>query len=200
MKLILLESVDGLGRPGDQVNVKNGFARNYLLPQRKAVVLTEDSMRMLGKLQAKAEAEERAMISSMEELAAKVKGLAVEVMARATEEGHLFGSVTEKDIHLAIVAAGWDVALRAVRMPMHLKDAGVHEVELHLYGEITALISVEVVPIDMEGNRIEPMGHAQPDGEDDRSSESGEGGADDAAAGDGGAPLADGTAAATAEA
>ena len=57
MKLILLESVEGLGRPGDQVNVKNGFARNYLLPERKAVVLTEDSLRMLGKLKVKASAE-----------------------------------------------------------------------------------------------------------------------------------------------
>jgi large subunit ribosomal protein L9 len=198
MKLILLESVAGLGRPGDQVNVKNGFARNYLLPQRKAVVRTDDSMRMLGKLQAKADAEERALISSMEELSAKLKGLAVEVMARATDDGHLFGSVTEKDIHLAIVAAGWDVALRAVRLPMHLKDAGVHEVVLHLYGEILVPISVEVVPIDMEGTRIEPMGQARAEGSEDDPAKSGE--ADDAASAEGEAPPADGQAAATAEA
>ncbi|MDG2148099.1 MAG: 50S ribosomal protein L9 [Planctomycetota bacterium] len=194
MKLILLESVEGLGRPGDQVNVKNGFARNYLLPERKAVVLTEDSLRMLGKLKVKAEEEERAMISSMEELAVKLRGLHVEVMARATEEGHLFGSVTEKDIHGAIVAAGWDVAQRAIRLPMHLKDSGVHEVALHLYGDITESITVEVVPIDMEGTRIESLG-AEGESAGDAEDESARG-----EEGDGEAPLSDGEPATTAEA
>ena len=194
MKLILLESVEGLGRPGDQVNVKNGFARNYLLPERKAVVLTEDSLRMLGKLKVKAEEEERAMISSMEELAVKLRGLHVEVMARATEEGHLFGSVTEKDIHGAIVAAGWDVTQRAVRLPMHLKDSGVHEVVLHLYGDITEKITVEVVPIDMEGTRIDSSeAGEEPAGDAEEESAPGE-------EGDGETPLSNGEPATTAEA
>ncbi len=200
MKLILLESVDGLGRPGDQVNVKNGFARNYLLPQRKAVVLTEDSMRMLGKLQAKAEAEERALISSMEELASKIKGLEIAVEARATEEGHLFGSVTEKDIHGAIEAAGWEVALRAVRLPSHLKDCGVHEVTLHLYGEITADIQVEVVPIDMEGNRIEPVVEEEISGAEGDEATPAEGAADSATADEGAPPPTGDAATAAAEA
>jgi large subunit ribosomal protein L9 len=199
MKLILLESVDGIGRPGDQVKVKNGFARNYLLPQRKAIVLTEDSLRMLGKLKARAEEEERAMVSSMEELAAKLRGLAVEVMARATEEGHLFGSVTEKDIHGAIVAAGWDVALRAVRLPMHLKDSGVHEVELHLYGDITVPISVDVVPIDMEGTRLDSLG-AEEDSTGAPEGESAQGEEGDGESSDGDAPLSNGEPATTAEA
>ena len=197
-KLILLETVDGLGRPGDQVSVKNGFARNFLLPHRKAVVATEDSMRMLGKLKEKAAAEERALISSMEELGSKIAGLAVEVQARATDEGHLFGSVTEKDIHLAIVAEGWDVAQRAVRLPAHLKDAGVHTVTLHLYGEITADISVEVIPVDLEGQRIEPM---RDDSRDDQGDEGDDEGDGEAAAGDGDATEATGDeAAATADA
>ncbi len=151
MKLLLLESVAGLGRPGDQVNVKDGYARNFLLPQRQAVRLTDDSLRMLGSLNRKADEEERAMISSMEELAAKIKGTLVSVEARATDEGHLFGSVTEKDIHLALVAAGWEVEQRMVRMELHIKESGETEVALHLHGEIIVPITVNVVPLDMDG-------------------------------------------------
>jgi large subunit ribosomal protein L9 len=157
MKLLLLETVEGLGRPGDQVDVKAGFACNYLLPQSKAVRVNSDTLRMLTRLKEKADAEERAMISSMQELADKINGFEVEVAARATEEGHLFGSVTEKDVHAALVAAGWnDLTIRQVRMMNgHIKEGGVEEVELHLYGEITAKVAVTVIPVDSEGLTIE---------------------------------------------
>ena len=152
---------------------------------------------MLGKLKAKADAEERALISSMEELGSKVAGLAVEVQARATEDGHLFGSVTEKDIHVAIVGAGWDVPLRAVRLPAHIKDAGLHTVTLHLYGEITADITVTVVPVDLEGQKIEVMHDSSMRGSDDDEDDDD----DDAPSADGEATEATGDqAAATAEA
>ena len=171
MKLLLLESVAGLGRPGDQVNVKDGYARNFLLPQRHAVRLTDDSLRMLGSLNRKADEEERALISSMEELAAKITGTLVSVEARATDEGHLFGSVTEKDVHLALVAAGWDVEQRMVRMEFHIKDSGESEVGLHLHGEIIVPITVNVVPLDMDGMVIdlsdpEPLDEAEGDDDD----------------------------------
>ncbi|MHC5212655.1 MAG: 50S ribosomal protein L9 [Planctomycetota bacterium] len=155
MELILLESVDGLGRPGDQVKVRPGYARNFLMPRGKAVPVSADVLRSLDKLKAKADAEERALLSSMEELAKAIDGAEVQISARATDEGHLFGSVTEKDIHAALVAAGWQVNLRAVRLPMHLKEAGVAPVELHLHGAITATVQVDVIPIDAEGNPIE---------------------------------------------
>ena len=83
--LILLESVSGLGRPGDKVKVRPGYARNYLLPQRKASPVNPDVLRNLDKLKAKAEEEERAMVSSMTELAGKLQGFEVELSARATE-------------------------------------------------------------------------------------------------------------------
>ena len=154
MELILLETVEGLGRPGDQVKVRPGYARNFLLPTHKAVPVSADVLRNLSKLKAKAEAEERAMISTMEDLAKRIMGFQVQIPARATEEGHLFGSVTDKDVHAALGAAGWTLPLRAVRLAAHLKDAGIAEVPLHLHGEITATIKVEVLPVDAEGNRI----------------------------------------------
>lgn len=155
MELILLQSIEGLGRPGDQVKVRDGYARNFLLPRGKAVPVSADALRGLSRLKQRAEEEERALLSTMEELARKIEGAQVQISARATEEGHLFGSVTERDVHAALAAAGWQVGLRSVRMPAHLKQAGVADVELHLHGAIKATVKVEVVPIDAEGNRIE---------------------------------------------
>ena len=155
MELILLQSIEGLGRPGDQVKVRDGYARNFLLPNGKAVPLSPDALRGLAKLKVRAEAEERELLSEMGELARKIAGAEVKITARATEEGHLFGSVTERDVHAALVAAGWQVSLRSVRLEAHLKQAGVTEVPLHLHGEIVASIKVDVIPVDAEGNRIE---------------------------------------------
>jgi len=173
--LILLESVTGLGRPGDKVRVRPGYASNFLLPQRKASPVNADVMRNLDKLKAKAEEEERAMVGSMTELAGKLAGAEVEIQARATEEGHLFGSVTEKDIQDALEAAGWELPVRCVRLELHVKEAGSSEAVVHLYGTIEATVKVNVVPVDAEGNVIDVVAEtseaaapeAAADGEDD---------------------------------
>jgi len=155
MELILLQSVEGLGRPGDQVKVKSGYARNFLLPYRKAVALSADALRGISKLKARADEEERELLTSMDELAKKIAGFSMKISARATEEGHLFGSVTDKDVTVALAAAGWQLPARAVRMLSHIKEAGITEVTLHLHGTITAVVSVDVVPMDGEGNVID---------------------------------------------
>ncbi|GJM22611.1 MAG: hypothetical protein DHS20C15_25260 [Planctomycetota bacterium] len=189
MNLILLETVEGLGRPGDQVRVKDGFARNFLLPGRKAVRNTPDALRMLGRLHRKAEEEERELIASMEDLAAKVKGVELEVRARATEERHLFGSVTEKDIHTSLVEAGWDaVPLRAVRLTQHIKEAGEFELELHLHGDILAPYKLTVVPVDLDGEVIEEFVDEEHD--DAEGDEGDEGGDSDDTSAEGDAPAA----------
>ena len=155
MELILLQSVEGLGHPGDQVKVRDGYARNFLLPHGKAVPVSPNALRGLTKLKKKAEEEEKALLSTMEQLAAKIAGTVVQITARATEEGHLFGSVTERDVHHALTAAGWQLPARAVRLAAHLKEAGTTDVELHLHGAIMTTVKVEVVPVDAEGNTIE---------------------------------------------
>jgi|GEM_PF-19397 len=175
MELILLQSVDGLGRPGDQVKVRDGYARNFLLPRGKAVPLSADALRGLAKLKKRADEEEKALLSTMEALAAKIAGAQVQISARSTEEGHLFGSVTDRDVLAALVAAGWQVPPRSVRMAAHLKQAGTSDVELHLHGSIMATIKVEVVPVDAEGNRIDvvapPPAAAEPVGKPAETSE-----------------------------
>jgi large subunit ribosomal protein L9 len=171
MELILLQSVEGLGRPGDQVKVRDGYARNFLLPHGRAVAVSPNALRGLSKLKKKADEEEKALLTSMEQMARKIAGVVVQITARATEEGHLFGSVTDKDVHRALIAANWQLPLRSVRLPAHIKDAGVTDVELHLHGEITAVVKVEVLPVDADGNRIEvvapPAGAAAPVAETD---------------------------------
>jgi large subunit ribosomal protein L9 len=163
MELILLQSVEGLGRPGDQVKVKPGYARNFLLPTGRAVEVSANVLRGLSKLKAKADAEEKALLTSMGELAQKITGTTVQITARSTEDGHLFGSVTDKDIHHAFTLAGWQLPARAVRLHAHLKDAGTVDVELHLHGNVIAVVKVEVVPVDGEGNRIEVVARAEPE-------------------------------------
>lgn len=156
LEVILLEKVGGLGVPGDQVRVKPGFALNFLLPQGKAERVNPDVLRRLPALKEKAEREESVLVASMEELAQKLDGTAVKIEARSTEEGHLFGSVTEKEITAALVSEGWDgLPDRAIRLEEHIKEAGDFEALAHLYGEIEAAIKVTVVPVDAEGNIIE---------------------------------------------
>ncbi len=174
MELILLESVEGLGRPGDQVKVKTGYARNFLLPAGKAMPVNKEVLRGLDKLKARAEEEERALISSMDELKAKIDGQVIILNARATEEGHLFGSVSERDVQTALEASEWPIPPRAVRMEQHIKEAGVVAVEVHLYGEITATVNVEVVPIDVEGNPIEIVGEGETENADEDADEGGD--------------------------
>jgi large subunit ribosomal protein L9 len=169
MEVVLIESVFGLGRPGDQVKVKSGYARNYLFPHAKAVPVSADVMRNLGKLKERADEEERAMISSMEELRAKLAGTVVEITARATEEGHLFGSVTDKDIQSVLARDGWSLPPRSVRLEGHVKEAGDTTVEVHLYGEISADIQVRVVPVDGDGNPIDLTAARKPAANDDES-------------------------------
>ena len=195
MELILLQSVEGLGHPGDQVKVRDGYARNFLMPKGKAVPVSPDALRGLSKLKKRAEEEEKALLSTMEQLAAKIAGAQVQITARATEEGHLFGSVTERDVHHALTAAGWQLPLRAVRMAAHLKEAGTTDVELHLHGTITTMVKVEVLPVDAEGNRIEVVASApgaaapaEPAAEEDEAEEPAEAPAKGAKAGKGDKP------------
>lgn len=160
--LILLESVPGLGRPGDSVRVKPGYARNYLLPKRKAAPPTQDILRGLAKLKQKAEEEEREAIANFTELAEKLNGFRVVINARATEEGHLFGSVTERDIQDSLEASGWQIPPRSVRLETHVKEAGETEAEIHLYADISTKVVLEVIPVDAEGQPIEILEAEEP--------------------------------------
>jgi len=150
MKVLLCEDIQKLGWLGDVVEVNEGYARNYLLPQRLAKPATEASIRAIAEEKAK-RAELRKLEGKRREEAAKsVDGAEAVLAARANEQGHLFGSVTAHDIAANLRSQGFEVTDEIVQLHEHIKQVGAHAVTLHFGPEVTATIKVVVVPEQSE--------------------------------------------------
>jgi large subunit ribosomal protein L9 len=146
MKVLLCEDVRKLGWLGDIVEVNEGYARNYLLPQGLARVATEGNIRSLSKEKGKRAIERIATGKRLEKAAEAVKGAEAVLAAKANEQGHLFGSVTEKHIAANLRDQGFEVADSVVKLSEHIKQLGTHEVTLRYSDEIKVSVSVVVVP------------------------------------------------------
>ncbi len=151
MKVILSDDVEKLGKKGDVVVVADGYARNFLVPKGLAMVATKGSLKQAELMQrARAEREERAR----EEAAKKVAHLGsapVYISARAGEGGRLFGSVTSSDVARAILdQLEEDVDRRNVLLEDPIRSLGVHQVEVKLHEQVTALVTVEVIAYEGE--------------------------------------------------
>lgn len=150
MKVLLCEDIAKLGWLGDVVEVNVGYARNYLLPQGLAKVATKSSIRAIAEEKAK-RSEQRIRDSKRLEVAAKaVEGAEAVVAAKANEQGHLFGSVTERQIAANLRAQGFEVADEIVKLPEHIKQIGTHTVRLKFADNLTATVNVVVVPEQQE--------------------------------------------------
>ena len=146
MKVLLCEDIKKLGWLGDVVEVNIGYARNYLLPQGLAKVATKDSIKAIAEEKAK-RAEQRIQDSSRLETAAQsVEGAEAVVAAKANEQGHLFGSVTERQIAANLREQGFEVADEIVQLPEHIKEVGTHSVTLKFAENLTVTVNVVVVP------------------------------------------------------
>jgi len=146
MNVILLEKVDNLGNIGDQVNVKAGYGRNYLLPQAKATLATAENIEIFEKRRAELEAKQAGEMTAANTRAAALEGLILEIKANAGEEGKLFGSVGTVDIAEASTAAGHEIERSEVRLPEGpLRVTGEHDVEIHLATDLNITIKVNVV-------------------------------------------------------
>lgn len=147
MQVILLDKVAHLGSVGDQVTVKSGFARNFLIPQGKVVMATAANIAHFEARRAELEAKAAAALATAQERAAKIAALAaVSVSATAGDDGRLFGSVSAKDIAEALTAAGVGVAKSEVRLGEGpLRTTGEHQVKIHLHPEVNATVAVNVV-------------------------------------------------------
>jgi large subunit ribosomal protein L9 len=146
MKVLLCEDIKKLGWFGDVVEVNNGYARNYLLPQGLAKVASEESIRSIAEEKAK-RAEKRIEESKRLEDAAKaVEGAEAVVAAKANEQGHLYGSVTAEQIAANLREQGYLVANEVVRMHEHIKQIGTHTIKLKFADNVTANINLVVVP------------------------------------------------------
>lgn len=146
MQVILLESIGKLGELGDVVRVRNGYARNYLIPQGKAQRATEAAVKEFEARRAELEKAQAERVASAEALAAKLSDYKLDITQKAGVDGRLFGSVTNMDIARLLDEAGYSVERSQVRMPDGaLKAVGEYTVTLHLYADITADIVVNVI-------------------------------------------------------
>lgn len=148
MDVILLENISKLGRLGETVKVKAGFGRNFLIPQGKAVHATEANTAAFEVRRADLEAAADAQMSAAQLRADAINALAqITISANAGEEGKLFGSVGTRDIAEAIVALGCEVDKSEVRLPSGaLRELGEYEIAIQVHGEISALVTVAVIP------------------------------------------------------
>lgn len=145
MELLLKQNVDHLGRLGDVVKVKTGYARNYLLPRGLAVMVTKSNVAEIERARAMALAEEQKRVAGMKELAGKLTEASVTIEGRANAEGHLFGSVTGAQIAAALRDKGIAVDDKQVRLENPLKEIGVYDVVVHLHATVEATVKVWVV-------------------------------------------------------
>jgi len=144
MEVILLEHIEKLGRMGDKVNVKNGYARNYLLPQKKALRATKENIAYFEAQRDAWELHNQELLGKAAELAASLNGFKAVLIRQAAETGQLYGSVTIRDISSAIKEAGFDVARRYIYLEKPIKDLGIYQIKLNLHPEVSQTILVNV--------------------------------------------------------
>jgi large subunit ribosomal protein L9 len=146
MKLILTQEVTGLGEPGDVVEVKDGYGRNFLVPRGVAVRWTKGGESQVAAMQRGREIHEVRSLSEARELAGQIGALKVTLSSRAGEGGRLFGSVTTSDVVEAVSAAGGPkLDRRRLELPSaHIKTVGSHAVTVRLHPEVVATVNVEV--------------------------------------------------------
>ncbi|MGG4608266.1 50S ribosomal protein L9 [Providencia sp. Me31A] len=147
MQVILLDKVANLGSLGDQVNVKSGYARNFLVPQGKAVPATKKNVEFFEARRAELEAKLAEVLAAAQARAAAVTALgSVTLASKAGDEGKLFGSIGTRDIADAITAAGVKIAKSEVRLPNGvLRTTGDHEVHFQLHSDVFAELNVIIV-------------------------------------------------------
>lgn len=146
MQVILMEKLPNLGQLGDVVKVKNGYARNFLIPQGKAKRATESNKAEFAARRAELEAAEQAKLADAQARSEKLNGLTVQIVQKAGVDGKLFGSVTNFDIVEALGKLGFTVEKSQVRMPTgHLKQIGDYPVNIGLHTDVVAAITVSVL-------------------------------------------------------
>jgi large subunit ribosomal protein L9 len=161
VELILLERVEKLGQMGQRVRVKPGFARNYLLPQKKALRATKENLAYFESQRAQLEATNLHRRSEATEVAGKLEGLSVVIIRQAGESGQLYGSVSARDIAEAVTQAGFTIEKRQVVLERPIKNLGMHPVRLVLHPEVSVTITANVAQsaeeADMQAKGIDPL-------------------------------------------
>jgi len=147
MKLILQESITGLGNPGDLVQVKSGYGRNYLLPSGKAIIANEENMKVYEAKQEELKLQEEKRLESAKEIFEKINEFSVSQNVAISEEGTMYGSVGTKEISELLEANDFQIERSAVRLPEgSLKELGNYVIDVELHPEVIAKINLELKP------------------------------------------------------
>ena len=147
MKLILQESITGLGNPGDLVQVKSGYGRNYLLPSGKAIIANEENMKVYEARQEELKLQEEKRMKSAKEIFEKLNEFSISQNVAISEEGTMYGSVGTKEISELLEANDFQIERSAVRLPEgSLKELGKYVIDIELHPEVVAKINLELKP------------------------------------------------------
>jgi len=169
IELILLERVEKLGQMGQLVKVRPGYARNYLLPQKKAMRATKDNLAYFETQRAQFEANNLARKADAQQVADKLEGLSVVLIRQAGESGQLYGSVSSRDIADAVTAAGFTVDRQQIVLDRPIKTLGLHPVRVMLHPEVAVTVTANVAQsaeaAEMQKAGLNPL--AEPEEEDD---------------------------------
>ena len=153
MQVVLLERVEKLGQIGDVVKVKDGFARNYLLPKKKALRATKTNLDYFETQRVQLEARNLEQRKEAEKVAVKLEGKNFVMLRQAGDRGHLYGSVSPRDIADAVTAGGFAIARGQVPLDKAIKMIGLHEVSVVLHPEVRVKVTINVARTDDEAER-----------------------------------------------
>jgi len=159
MDVILMERVEKLGQMGDVVKVKPGFARNYLLPQKKALRATKENMAFFETQRAQLEAENLERRSEAESVAEKLDGISVTLIRQAGDSGQLYGSVTARDVAASVTEAGVTIERRQVVLDKVIKVLGLHPIKVRLHPEVVVTVTANVARSEEEAEIQASTGH-----------------------------------------
>ncbi|GGF57847.1 50S ribosomal protein L9 [Terasakiella brassicae] len=150
MQVILLERVEKLGQMGDLVTVKPGYARNYLLPQKKAMRASDENVKFFEAQKVQLEAANLKAKEEAEAVASKLDGIKVAVIRQAGDMGQLYGSVSTRDIATAVSAAGFTISRQQVTLDRALKTIGLHDVSVRLHPEVVVTVVANIARTEEE--------------------------------------------------
>jgi large subunit ribosomal protein L9 len=161
VQVILLERVEKLGQMGQVVDVRPGYARNFLLPQKKALRATKDNLAYFEKQRTQLEAQNLARKGEAEQVAAKLNGLSVIIIRQAGESGQLYGSVTARDVADGITEAGFTVGRSQVVLERAIKTLGLHKQRVVLHPEVSVTVTANVAQsteeAEMQAKGVDPL-------------------------------------------
>jgi len=144
MKILLVKNVDNLGTAGDTVTVANGYARNFLFPKKLAVKVSPGAMKMADQYRKNALEKEAMALEAAEKLATRLKDTVCTILVSADENGHLYGSISEREIAAELEKAGFELDKRHILLEEHIKNLGEYQVPIKLHGSIQENITVRI--------------------------------------------------------